>query len=145
MLSFKRGDTPTFVFSIRNVSVDDLGEPMANIVQDDFSASLDVVVDGEANAIRCKLDRDDSVMLIGGFPALLQHTWTDDDGSTFTFPPEEVFVEPAYIPFDPSIEDMYGDEDIENVEDDEASDDDEDSDDDESTETLEEGGLDDDN
>ena len=116
MLSFKRGDTPTFVFDLGETPLGSLGEPIAVISQEDFTAYLDVEIDVDANKIMCSLDYEDSVMLVGGFPAYIQHTWTDDAGNSFTYPPEEVYIEPAYIPFDPKIKDMSDTDDTDDTE-----------------------------
>jgi len=96
MLSFKKGDTPTFKF-VLNVPVTFIGEPSCVIVQDDSTFHLDTEIDVDENALLCHLQTEDSKNLIGGFPALIQHSWRDGVGNTIAFPAEEIYIEDVFL------------------------------------------------
>lgn len=96
MLSFRKGDTPTFRFDL-NVPVGEFGTPVCVIRQDDAMYELEVMVDDEQDAIFCTLDEKSSRHLIGGFSAWVQHVWFDGIGNVVAFPMEEVMVEDVFL------------------------------------------------
>lgn len=145
MIEFKRGTTPTFRFEL-NVPVSQLGKPRCVIQQDDFMAYLKTSINTDSNTLECTLEEDDSILLIGDFPAYIQHSWIDELGNVVAFPMEEVFVEDAYIPIEENddledlLDDELQDEDVEEIPDDEEDlmgDTDEGDDDDDSDEEFE--------
>ena len=96
MQSFKKGETPVFKF-VPNVDVDGLGDPKCVLKQGDTTMHLETSIDVESNALLCYLSKENSLSLVGGFPAWLQHIWTDDNGNVIAFPMQQVFVEETYI------------------------------------------------
>lgn len=124
MIEFKRGTTPTFRFEL-SVPVSQLGTPRCVIQQEDFIAHLKTSVDAETNTLECTLAEEDSVLLVGDFPAFIQHSWVDELGNVVAFPTEEVFVEDAYIPIEENdeledlLDDEIQDEDVEDIPEDE--------------------------
>ena len=96
MESFKKGDTPVFKI-VPNVPVGDIGEPVCVIWQDGDSFEMDTWVDEDENALYASLEKKDSIRLVGGFPAWIQHVWKDGIGNVMAFPPLEVMVEDVYI------------------------------------------------
>lgn len=96
MLSFKKGDTPTFKFKL-NVPVDSIGDPVCVIVQDDSTFKLSTEIDVVNNELLCTLSESDSRLLIGGFSAWIQHSWRDAIGNVIAFPADEIYIEDVFL------------------------------------------------